>query len=128
MRKQLPDFKNNSNESYYDLREDWALIEASLAAQYGIRIRQNADIPWNEFCTLVAGLMPETPLGNIVTIRSEKDRKVIKNFTPAQRKIYSDWQLRAANTKLNNPEQLEKSMKNFEMAFAQMFGGGGNVG
>lgn len=125
MRKLLPDF--NNGESFYDLREDWPLIEASLAAQYGIRIRQHTDMPWDEFCTLISGLMPETPLGNIVTIRSEKDRKIIKNFTPAQRKIYNDWRLKAANSKLSNPEQLEKSMKNFEMAFAQMFGGGDNV-
>lgn len=125
MRKLLPDF--NNGESFYDLREDWPLIEASLAAQYGIRIRQHTDMPWDEFCTLISGLMPETPLGNIVTIRSEKDRKIIKNFTPAQRKIYNDWRLKAANSKLSNPEQLEKSMKNFEMSFAQMFGGGGNV-
>ncbi|PYG90136.1 bacteriophage Gp15 protein [Ruminiclostridium sufflavum DSM 19573] len=126
MRKLLHDFKNSNDESFYDLREDWHLIEASLAAQYGIRIRQHTDMPWEEFCTLVAGLMPETPLGSIVTIRSEKDRKVIKGFTSAQRKIYNDWRLRTANKQLENKEQLDKKMKNFEVVFAQMFGGDGN--
>lgn len=127
-RKQLPDFKRSNNqESFYDIREDWALIEASLATQYGIRIRQHTDMPWDEFCTLVAGLMPDTPLGNIVTIRSEKDRKVIKNFTPAQRKIYNDWRLKRANKQLDNPTILNQEMKALEMEFARMFGGGGNV-
>lgn len=127
MRKQLPDFAKTSNdESWYDLREDWPLIEASFATQYGIRIRQHTDMPWDEFCTLVAGLMPETPLGSIVTIRSEKDRKAIKGFTPAQKKIYNDWRLRTANKQLENQEQLDEKMKAMEAAFAQMFGGGGN--
>ncbi|MHB8061253.1 MAG: Gp15 family bacteriophage protein [Ruminiclostridium sp.] len=103
------------------------MIEASLAAQYGIRIRQQTDMPWEEFCTLVAGLMPETPLGSIVTIRSEKDRKVIKGFTPAQRKIYRDWKLRTVNKQLDNPEKLEEKMKALEAAFSRMFGGGNNV-
>lgn len=84
-------------------------------------------MPWDEFCTLVAGLMPDTPLGNIVTIRSEKDRKVIKNFTPAQRKIYNDWRLKRANKQLDNPNILNQEMKALEMEFARMFGGGGNV-
>ncbi len=109
------------------MREDWPLIEASLAAQYGIRIRQHADMPWGEFCTLVAGLMQETPLGNIVTIRSEKDHKIIKNFTPSQRKIHRDWRLKLANRQLDNPEQLEGKIKNLEVTFSRMFGGDGSV-
>lgn len=38
--------------------------------------------------------MPETPLGQIVAIRSEKDAEVIRNFTDAQRRIYDEWQSR----------------------------------
>lgn len=128
MRKRLPDFKGSNNEeSFYDIREDWSLIEASLATQYGIRIRQHTDMSWDEFCTLVAGLMSDTPLGSVVAIRSEKDRKVIKNFTSAQRKIYNDWRLKRANKQLDNPNVLDQKMKALEMEFARMFGGGGNV-
>ena len=94
MRKLKLGFKNNkiSNIEWYDLREDWPLIEASLAKQYGIRIRRELDMPWTEFCTLVGGLMPDTPLGQIVSIRAEKDEDTIRNFSNDQRRIYDDWQ------------------------------------
>ncbi|MCX7924128.1 MAG: bacteriophage Gp15 family protein [Clostridia bacterium] len=124
MTMRRPDFEKQkaNNETWYDVREDWHLIEASIAKQYGIRIRQHTDMPWSEFCTLLSGLMPDTPLGNIVTIRSEKDRKIIKQFTPDQRKIHREWQTRLANKKLENPEQLEKEMQALTAAFAAMFG------
>lgn len=125
MRKLLRDFGNHShNDAWYDLKEDWPLIEASLAKQYGIRIRQHRDMPWDEFCTLVAGLMPDTPLGSIVTIRAEKDQKVIKSFTPDQRKIHRDWQKRQAAQKLANPDQLKQDVAQLSKMFASMFGGG----
>lgn len=109
------------------MREDWPLIEASLAKQYGIRIRTQADMPWSEFCTLVAGLMPDTPLGSIVAIRSEKDPKVRKGFSTDQKRIYNDWRLRRAEHKLADPGKLEQEMKSLEAALARMFGGGGSV-
>lgn len=124
MRKLLPDFAGQTQpNSWYDLREDWLLIEASLAKQYGIRIRQQADMPWTEFCTLVAGLMPDTPLGSVVAVRSEKDPKAIKSFTPDQRRIYNEWRLRRAEAKLGNPARLDQEMKTLETALERMFGG-----
>ena len=36
---------------------------------------------WSEFATLLSGLMPDTPLGQIISIRAEKDKEVIKRFT-----------------------------------------------
>jgi len=86
------------------------LIEASLAKQYGIRIRQQQDMSWTEFCTLVSGLMPDTPLGQIVTIRAEKDPKVIKKFTSDQKRIYNDWKNREINNMLKNSDQLDQTM------------------
>lgn len=125
MRKQVPDFNSQTKQpvNWYDLREDWPLIEASLAKQYGIRIRQQADMPWNEFCTLVSGLMADTPLGNVVSIRSETDAKVIKSFNKDQRRIYNDWRKRQADGKLDKPGMLEQEMKVLEAAMARMFGG-----
>ncbi len=49
---------------------------------------------WQEFCNLVSGLMYDTPLGQIVAIRAEKDPKVIKEFTPEQRRIWNAWIMR----------------------------------
>lgn len=128
MRKPLPDFNNSSTpENWYDLREDWPLIEASLAKQYGIRIRHHSDMPWSEFCTLVAGLMHDTPLGSIVAIRAEKDPKTIKSFSAEQKRIYNAWRLKQAEKKLEDPTRLDQDMLTLETAMARMFGGGGYV-
>ena len=77
---------------------------------------------WSEFSNLVSGLLPDTPLGQIVTIRSTKDKDTIKKFTPQQKKIYNEWKLRIANKKLENKNSLDKQMKDFEDIFAKMFG------
>jgi hypothetical protein len=76
--------------------EDWELIEASFAQQYGIRLRYEDDMEWTEFSSLLAGLNGETPLGHVVSIRSEKDPKVKKRFTPEQKRIYNAWRRRSA--------------------------------
>lgn len=127
MKKQKPDFTRRTNryDSYYDLREDWPLIEASLAKQYGIRIRNEKDMPWSEFCILVSGLMPDTPLGNIVSIRCEKDKKVLKSFSPEQRKIHTDWKLKISKIKSLDKESYEKDMERLSIMFKSMFGKGG---
>jgi len=84
--------KTKSNSpNYYDLFDDWELIEASFAQQYHIRLRDEDKMSWDEFTTLLAGLGPETPLGSVVHIRAEKDSKKIKHFTPEQRRIRSEW-------------------------------------
>jgi hypothetical protein len=126
MKKLRPDFKNHSkvNKSWYDLREDWALIEASIAKQYGIRIRHHTDMPWAEFCTLIGGLMPDTPLGSVVQIRAEKDPKMIKAFTPDQKRIHSAWKRRQAEERLKDEDQLNKDIDDLAQMFASMFGKG----
>lgn len=50
------------------MEEDWPLIEASLAKQYGIRIRKEIDtMDYAELCNLISGLMPDTPLRKYCT-------------------------------------------------------------
>lgn len=126
MKKQQVDFatKDNNQNDWYDLFEDWDLIEASIAKQYGIRIRSVAhEMSWTEFSGLVHGIMPDTPLGQVVSIRSETDKKVIKSFSPYQKKIYNDWRLRQANKQLNNPETINQRLKDLERSLELMFGG-----
>lgn len=123
MTKQQVDFNSNSKEEkWYDIYEDWDLIEASFVKQYGIRLRK-LDLSWKEFSTLLIGIMPDTPLGQIINIRSETDAKTIKQFNPSQKKIYNDWKLKRANEKLKNPEQLSKEMFMLEKSMEFMFGG-----
>lgn len=49
--------------------------------------------------------MPDTPLGQIVAIRSETDAEIISNFTEAQHKIRNDW--------------LNRDMANNEQAYVE---------
>lgn len=124
MRKQRNDFKTSKDlEGWYDIDDDWGLIESSLAKQYNIRLRQSGDMPWTEFCNLIGGLMADTPLGNIVGIRSESDPNAIKNFTPEQRKIHRDWRTKVANNKLVDLVALEKQQQAMEKSLELLFGG-----
>lgn len=101
--------------------EDWDLIEASFAQQYGIRLRREV-MCWNEFCTLLSGIGHETPLGNIVSIRSEKDPEKLKNFGPEQNRIRREYLTRRANelTK-DQPELARKRTQEFQQAMAAAF-------
>ena len=76
-KKPLP---QNETETYYDLFDDWNLIEASFLKQYGIRLRTEDDMSYAEFCSLLSGIMP--------------DMKVINNFTKEQKRIRNDWLLK----------------------------------
>ena len=105
----------DKTEKWYDIFEDYDLIEASFAKQYGIRLRSEPDMSWSEFCTLLSGIMPNTPLGQIVNIRSENDKEILKNFTKEQRKIRSDW--RSRNTLKVNTSNYEEAMNMFKNMF-----------
>ena len=82
------------------------MIEASFLAQYGIRLK-TTELDFDEFLNLTSCLMPDTPLGQIVAIRSETDAETISHFTDAQRKIHDDW---ARRETLNNEQAYEESM------------------
>ena len=123
MKKQKLDFKNKSESSrdrWYDLYDDWDLVEVSFAKQYGIRLRCNLDMRWGEFCVLLSGLMHDTPLGQIISIRNEKDMNVIKQFNESQRKIHREW----ADRNVNNYDmkQYEDDMLALSASLSKMFG------
>lgn len=86
--------------------EDYDLIEASFLSQYGIRLKVT-ELQFDEFLNLTSCLMSDTPLGQIVAIRSETDADIISKFTDNQRKIYNDWVRRET---LNNKEKYTESM------------------
>lgn len=95
---------------------------ASFQEQYGIRLSKDAEtMRWGEFCDLMSGISPETPLGRIVAIRSEDDPEVLKRFTPDQRRIRTQWRTRQA--KQVSEQDLEKFLKKMQDAFAHMAGG-----
>ena len=82
------------------------MIEASFLSQYGIRLK-TTDLQFDEFLNLTSCLMPESPLGQIVAIRSETDADTISNFTDAQKKIRNDWLNREMS---NNEQEYRESM------------------
>jgi hypothetical protein len=101
------------------LIEDWGLIEASFTAQYGIRLRNENDMSWGEFSTLLAGIMPKTPLGQIVSLRSEEDENMLKNFTPDQHNIRNEWRNRQVD---DMPDEVkEAEIKKLQEIFAKAF-------
>ncbi len=114
MRKWLNDFKNhnqNKNDNYYDLIDDYDIIESSFFKQYGIRLR-SVELETDEFLNLLSGLMGDTPLGLIVQIRSETDPEVIDSFTLEQKRIRSEWINKKANE--ISKEDYDKAMENFK--------------
>ena len=88
------------------------MIEASFLSQYGIRLK-TAELDFDEFLNLTSCLMSDTPLGQIVAIRSETDADIISNFTDAQLQIRNDW----LNREMSNNEQayIESMDKLFAM-------------
>ena len=120
-----PDFAQSetSSNDWYDLYEDWDLIDASFAKQYGIRLRNEPEMSWSEFSTLLAGIMPETPLGQIVSIRSEDDKETLKHFTPDQHRIRNEWRSRQARGMMQDPETAARMVQEFQDACRQAFGG-----
>ena len=117
MRKWRNDFSNSqAYEPYYDLFDDWDLIESSFAQQYGIRLRKNiSEMEWGEFSSLLSGLNGETALGNVVRIRSEKNPEVLKKFSPEEKRIRNDW------LKKNAPNITEQDYKQAMENFKNMF-------
>lgn len=73
---------------------------------------------WDEFTTLLSGLNGETPLGHIISIRSETNKDRIKQFTPAERKIRSDWQRRSAAS--CSTAETEKAIEGFHAMFKEL--------
>lgn len=114
--------RHPQSETYYDLWDDWELIESSFLSQYGIRLRADDDMSWSEFCSLLSGIMPETPLGRVVSIRAEKDIKVINGFTKEQKKIHNDWLLKRNKRMVGTPQYIEywtRLQRDFKAAYSK---------
>ncbi len=122
MRKWRNDFNNTSTYNPgYDLFDDWDLVASSLKTQYGYSIRKEIDsLDWGELISDIAGLKGDTPLGNIIRIRKEKDPEVLKKFTPEEIKIRNEWLNKSASQiSEENYEQAMESIKNMFKSMAK---------
>lgn len=100
------------------------MIVASFQAQYGIRLSEKLDtMKWDEFRDLLVGIGSDTPLGRMVSIRSEEDKDVLKHFTKQQHRIRNEWRSRHRKASGKDMEQVLEQLKN---AFISMAGGIGN--
>ena len=75
---------------------------------------------WAELCSDISGLMGETPLGNIVQIRSEDDKERLKNFTQEQKNIR--WEYRNKMAQKMDKEEFKKVITEFQKMFKEMAG------
>ena len=126
LKKFLPDFKNqrlqNSSRTWYDVDHDRVLIEQSIAKQYGVLPSEQENLKYSDWAKMVSGLMDDTPLGYVVSIRSETDQEIIRRFTPEQRAIRQDWERVRAKRILQLPEkELRQQFAQLEQAMAAMF-------
>ncbi len=87
--------------------------------QYPQKDLYDDNMDWKEFTTLLNGIMPDTPLGKIVSIRSESDDDVLKHFTLEQRKIRNDWNSRCLQKKIQQMDKKEV-MKQMKEMFRSM--------
>lgn len=85
------------------------LIEQSIAKQYGILPSQQGELSYADWSKLVGGLMRDTPLGQIVSIRGETNRDTIRNMNAWQKQIRSEWAAFKAKNRKPGAEYDEAS-------------------
>ena len=108
-----------NNEPYYDLNDDWSLVVSSFQTQYGIRLSKDlSGMSWCEFAYFVEGLSGDTPLGRVISIRAENDPDVIKEFTPTERRIRSEYRRKTAFKKPQ--KDVDKALDDFQQMFINM--------
>ena len=76
---------------------------------------------WTEFRTLLSGIMPKTPLGQIVQIRSEEDEDILKNFTKEQMNIRNEWRNKHSGIEYMTDEEKAEKVKEVQNIFAKAF-------
>lgn len=76
---------------------------------------------WSEFCALLSGLGPDTPLGRIVQIRAEEDEDVLKRYTKDQNRIRNEW--RKKHAQKVSPESLETFLNQMKQSLIYIAGG-----
>lgn len=77
---------------------------------------------WDEFRALLIGIGPETPLGRIVSVRSEEDKEALKYFTVEQNRIRNEWRTGHRKVNVSNVDR-DLFLDQLKNAFIRMAGG-----
>ena len=125
MRNDFKGKKSKFEESWYDLEYDRELIIQSIAKQYHILPSEQEELHYSDWFELLSGIMHDTPLGQIVRIRSEDNKDMIKNFTPYEKRIHTEWTaFRDSQTAEKFTVKEKADVANyFEKLFTNMLGG-----
>lgn len=93
-----------------------------MRQQYGLRIQSEEfdGMSWDEFSDLLGGLNESTPLVRVAQIRTTTDRDVIKEMTPEQRRMRSEWQKQRAMKR--GKREVENAISMMQKAFEHMYG------
>ncbi len=85
---------------------------------------------WDEFCSLLKGLSPESALGRIVQIRAESDPEMLKQYTPHQKKIREEWLVKSIEKKPNAQliAERDRMLDIWKQAFISASGGDAHGG
>lgn len=80
---------------------------------------------WDEFCSLLRGLSPESALGRIVQIRAESDPDILKQYTPHQTKIREEWLAKTLDRKPDAQliAERDRMLEIWKRAFISASGG-----
>ena len=70
---------------------------------------------WREFSYLVNGLSGETPLGQIISVRAEKDPERLKEFTAEEKRIRNEYLAKKA--KKMPTEKTEEALEQIKQVF-----------
>ena len=75
---------------------------------------------WDEFKDMLSGLGPDTPLGRMVSIRSEDDPEILEHFSPEQKRIRKEWRTRTA--KAMSQEDIDSFLESMKKALVYAAG------
>ena len=75
--------------------------------QYPTKDLYDDKMDWIEFTTLLAGIMPDTPLGNVISIRAEDDADTLEHFSEEQHRI-RDKQTQRMIESMNKEEVMKE--------------------
>lgn len=66
--------------------------------------------------------MPKTPLGQIVSIRAEEDKDILKNFTKEQNDIRNEWRSKHSGIEDMTEEEKAAKVREVQNILAKAFG------
>ena len=92
--------------------------------QYGIRLAMEEEMTWAEFCRLLGGILPDTPLGRIVAIRSEKDLERLRKMTAYEKNVRKEWRrfYVGREREAKSEKEVRRDMAALQRILQEMFG------